>query len=1370
MRRFLFIVLASLFIFVPLVTSDATRAYPTLPDSISSPSFGYVIHYDDDDPVDTDYMPAAQAQRMLDACNNSNTATVGNPNGLHVGYTNLGFLAPDFLGSTRNLYTWACTNCDSGDAPSDAIRLPATSYVSSGEQCIRSVVGHELFHHVQFAYITFDKWPNWAHPLEGTARMLQDKIYTDLDAWNAAGCGGGYVGETNGFLANPNRDIWNLTYPSALWWTYLSEQLGTSSAEPIAGADFLESLWARAQVNNDPPDVVKAVREAIAQFTSDSMESLFQDFTIANYTKQMDLSLLPNPPGFKYIDENDGNGLVFNAVSLNWSGAAPKSGNSSVVRWAARYLEADVSSCGVGVVGFRSEGDQAGYALVAIKGTDDVQGIYKGTSDNYARAVIQTSVNPYTKLGVVVTGGNSAANLNYTFDCGPVQMTIREPLYPEPLAYVGAYDAPERFLIKLRVQGPASLGTPSVEGLDTDEFTVFVGDPSDPDNEAPVVSGSYVQGEYWLVAQAPEKASPDPDTYNLTVKLGAISTASKEASVVYAVKSIDQMLVIDKSGSMDYPAGNTKIEAAKNAGMLFVDSARSSDYTGVVSFSGNNSETDDDAVLEYKLQEVTPETREEAKKAINGIETFNMTSIGDGMYKAYFELVNAGRPVPPVERWIVLLSDGMENEARFWADVSNYIHNNHIKVIAIALGPLSDQPLMQSIAADTDGQYYYVDLPPTRAVGDFALDLSQVYALSAERIQTHERLWETRGLLSSGANVELLIEVQEGGINDPLYTLAWSGGSMRNYAIYDPHGTRIEDLSGVEINRGDYHATFRLPYLNPGKWTIQLTADTGLNYTASLSGINRYGAQLRLFFGGYGGVLDGLSTNQFLVNQPIPIIASLTDKKGPLLGATITATVEHPDGTSMVLPLYDDGSHYDSFEGDGIYGGLYYRTTEGSKTRQNDTYYEKRGSYNVILHAEGRDNKGEQFQRFVRGSFSVIEPLEPGGQFSDSDKDGLSNLYENNFYCLDYLVADSEQDPDFDEMISLNEFNFGTNPCNPDTDGGGESDTSEIKRNSDPLDGSDDALPVPIDVGVISQVSNDLGDPGLRANANLIRYPASATYRSFLLFRRFSLSDPYVLVDEFDAKSNGGLYYDIGLTPGVRTYYRLVGVNSDGAISAPSGEFSGVPRANPIPPVGGISINNHAVIVTSTRVRLNLPLDIPFLITEADQGIYRATIQMMISNDPLFTGSVWLTYNPEPDWGLNPDENGHAIVYVKFRDAEGNESEVYHAEVDVLPSSMVGSIHLKVLLDEDLITRSLITQAGILVMPEGDVGLPPVITGADGYATLLNLLPGSYSLFIQFNGYIPITIEDINVFGGATVELGTFILTHWHTYMPVVSR
>jgi len=56
-------------------------------------------------------------------------------------------------------------------------------------------------------------------------------------------------------------------------------------------------------------------------------------------------------------------------------------------------------------------------------------------------------------------------------------------------------------------------------------------------------------------------------------------------------------------------------------------------------------------------------------------------------------------------------------------------------------------------------------------------------------------------------------------------------------------------------------------------------------------------------------------------------------------------------------------------------------------------------------------------------------------------------------------------DGDLDLLICRNELEHGTDPNNPDTDGGGVKDGIEVARGTDPLDPADDARPSPIGVG-----------------------------------------------------------------------------------------------------------------------------------------------------------------------------------------------------------------------------------------------------------------------------------------------------------------
>jgi Mg-chelatase subunit ChlD len=1359
-----------------------------LPDSINTPSFGYVVRYIDDDPMtDADFFSQAQAQRIADALNNSNVAAAGNPNGYHVGYNNLGFLDPSFGDPVRSTFVFDCApfgGCDRGNAPSDRINMPAPTVLGDAERCLRGTMGHELFHHTQYAYITFNKWQQWGSTaVEGTARMMQDKIFSDLDSNSPGGCIT-YNGEVTGFLGNPNQDIWQASYGAALFWTYLAEQLGTTTGEPQLGADFVRTFWERAQANNSSPDTVNAVREAIDAFnTSETLENIFQDFTIANYTKGLNLNAIANAGRYRYRDDNDGNGTSFSAVATTNVGALPptRTGSASVSRWGATYLEADTSACPAGVIGFQSTGDAAAYGLVVISGTNSVQRIYKSNTSTFARALLQRDSGRFTRLGAIVTGRNDGADIDYTFDCGQARLQIIEPTVGDP-ARVGELIAPDRFLIRLRVIGPSSLGDPSVERLDKSDFQVFVGSET-PADAATVISAAPVQGEYWIVAQAPTKPASSPtNLFNLIVRLGDLATDTKEGSVLYEKLILDQVLVVDRSGSMTLPAAAPKIDAAQNAARLFVDSARSDDQLAVVSFAGNGSEPNEDATLDRFLKPIDDGTRDEAQSAIDGISADGLTSIGDGMFAAHQELVVSGRGRPEGEDWIVLMSDGLENEARLWSAVSALITGANIKVNAIALGPLTDQPLLQSIASVTGGKYYYVDVPPglvARQAGPQAtiLDngLSDAYALALERMQRHTRIWERSGNVGAGG-LSFSIPIVEGGVEDALFKFAWNGGTL-GVQVLRPGGAPVVDgVGGAEIFNDGSHVTVRVGTLTPGTWTVNLSAAAGSpNFLGSLSGRNRQGAELDTWFGQYtnpSAVFGEPPGPLFVIGQPMPILASLGDSKGPIAGATISATVEHPDGSSLTLPLFDDGSHGDGTPGDGIYGGVYRRTTQGSQSnRSDDTSYSQRGSYPVTLNAVGTDNFGAGFERIAKGAFSIFEPREQAQ--NDKDQDGMPDNFEGQHACLDAGTPDSDQDPDLDGLASKDEYDkFGTLPCDPDSDAGGESDGSEANRGANPLDPKDDALPTPIDVEVIDYISDHLEpQPDLRPNANLIRYPANPAYAKVRLLRSTSPTGPFAQVAEFDAQARGGLYHDEGLTNGTTYYYRLQGVNLAGGLSAPSHVFSGTPKGDPVPPKGHLQINRQATYADSLAATLTLDVD-PEVPPGGGPPVLDVA-EVLISNRSDFAGASYQTFSPTKTWTLAPDpRTSIATVFVRFRDAAGNESQVYHDEI-ISRASPLGSIRIRLLLRRllDLLgpRQGADPASGVFVTLGDETGIQPAISDGAGSAQIASVPPGSYVLQVEYPGYgtlrIPVTVR-----AGETTDLGAQTLQPGSQRLPLVLR
>lgn len=1346
----------------------ATHPSP-LPDTITTPNQSYVVNFTNDNPyapppgagADLNFFSTTQAQNIANAFDNANAPLVGTPNGYHAGYANLGFLAPSYGGSPRQAFVFDCAahgGCDSGNAPSDRINFPATGYLTQSEACLRLVAGHELFHHEQYAYITFGNWTGWGNePVEGTARYMQDKVYSDLDA--DAGCIT-YLGEVNNYLGNPNQTMWNLSYTTALFWNYLGEQLGSVLAEPTRGADFVRRFWERAGARASSPDFVGTLRNTVADFdVSRSLENLFHDFAIANYTKNLDVSLLPDGLRYRYADENDGTGSAYNAVMRTWTGTIPPQQGptaSSVVRWGARYFEANVSAgptggaCSRGIVGFRSTGDSAAYALVGVKGTNQVDRIVKSVGGTFAKAFIQRTGAPYTRLGAVVAGLSEPANFTYTFACAFPQMSIVEPTNVRQ-AFVGTFDHPERFLVKLRVFGPPDLGTPSVEGLEASDFQVFVGADA-PANEAPIVNAAYVQGEYWIVAQAPTKGANG--TFDLLVKLRDVTTAGQNASIRYELRVLDQVLVIDRSGSMNDPVGSPKIDAAKNAATLFVDAAGSQDRIGAVSFSGDGAEPNDDATINRIMQPVTDAQRGLVRGAIAGIGAGGWTSIGDGLEKGRNEFVLRGSALG--EDWLVLLSDGMENEAQYWANVRANIQAANVKVNAIALGPQTDQALLQAIAAETGGIYSYVDVAGGGAAPDFggplANRLGDAYAVATEHIRRHERLWETRGI--AGAPQTFPIVVQEGGIEDAVFSFNWSSpGDVLGVEVHRPGGALVTDgVLGARVFSTPTHVVVQLPALSTGTWEVRLQALAGApEYLATLSGKNREGASLALWFGQYhddgrARALNGI----FLRGLPMPILASLGDKLGPVRGANVEATIEHPDGSTILIPLFDDGSHGDGPPNDGVYGNFYTRTTAYSRSGLPDVPASAaRGSYNVVLEAQGNDNASKAFARIRKGSFQIYDaPQDATGKPTDSDQDGMPDRYEALHACLDVFTSDGGGDPDADELTNFAEWDAGTDPCSPDTDRGGESDRSELSRGANVFDPRDDALPRPEHAAVVDTVPDHQDPPpDIRPNSNLIRFPVHPSYVKMRLMRSPTAAGPWPTIATFPAVGSGGLHRDDGLVNGTPYFYRIAAEDLAGHLSAPSEVFRGTPKAEPMPPLANVQINDGAALTTSLAATLTLT-------ASPDVTL------MALANGPTFAGAVVSPFATSVPWTLVPDPStGIASVYALFADAAGNVSRVYEDEIRVVPVGSVGGIRGRVLLGGGLVsfdgTIALVTQGGSDAMP--------AFTNAAGVFTMTPLIPGVYDIVLEHTGFTSMHIASIAVPAGAPVNIGTFTLMPFDT-------
>ena len=863
--------------------------------------FDYDVYYTNDDVTDDDYYPTTRARWVRDALKDTHPIYVGPP---------LNFEDPYFNGESPQ-DTCITDHGESyyASAPHGYIKVQTTSMDTVSSQWVRKVMGHELFHHVQYATIDFGEWSSWGQwVIEGGARYMEDKTFSDNDVTPAYTA---YVGAAATLLGNPNITLTDRAYDAALFWNYLGEQVGTVTSEPAYGVDFMQTFLDLADGRD--PDSLGTVNDAMENLgESRSFESLYTDFQIANYTHDLDVSALDDADRYAYVDESAvGGNTIYGGVSLTNAPTGVVQ-SDSVVRWGARHFEATVSpdrTCEIfGFYGEAEPGVELGWAMVGTRAgiPKRVEAIHQGRGTVFYKALIQPPTVGYQKIGLVVTGLWDGSDFDYTFDYGAASGDIRLPL-EERVARVGDLtDEPERFLVRLLVEGPASLtpdgyGNVSVKGLDATLFDISLRSATtfNTYDGAEILSARYVDGEYWLTVQAPTITNvADGALYDLEVCLckdpdSSICSASMVSAkaVLYENEVLHQAVTVDRSYSMHFPepAETAKITAAKNAARMYVDSANDDDSMTIVTFTGDNGECNHDATTQPSAGGLVSVLGNRAKLLadVDAIVEDGWTSIGDGIKQAAGELLGAGSPEDV--RSIVLLSDGLENEEDYWGKANVACGNppvrdafdpglggawDDMRIDTLAFGADADQGLLQSIAEFTGGLAMPVStvapsspdfepdveadaeadsepLPdwPTARELEIPNRLASAYRSIQESLREQDRLHFSATQIGAGNSAFVSISVEEkqgGGVRDVVFSVNWNLESASVSAeLRDPDGNSVAAAPGWSVYSSSTNTTYHYDgVLDIGTWQVEVATNKDVQVTVALSGRVLHGVAL----------------------------------------------------------------------------------------------------------------------------------------------------------------------------------------------------------------------------------------------------------------------------------------------------------------------------------------------------------------------------------------------------------------------------------------------------------------------------------------------------------------------------------------------
>jgi hypothetical protein len=1118
---------------------------------------------------------------------------------------------------------------------------PGTDYITvradcndSSVQMMENVVGHELFHQVQLTY-DFDSL--WFH--EGTARLIEDLSFADADDWaDALAAPFSFNIQANTYLASTNSDITSnpMRYNSALWWKYYTEQFGSVTTEPQVGIDALLALWQASASADD----IAAVNSALTSLGAGmSFDDAFRNFTVANWTK--DLNGVPDPM-YGYTDDNPPAPVPFNSIvpanggTIN-VGSPAQWNNQNVSRYGARYYQATPGgNCPLISATFhRDSGPDPFYHIVTDQG-----GIFHthkaGSGDDWSQSFFNDGI---TRVVAIAGAQGNSAQVDVSISCADPVIDIQMPNSGAP-AYVGPHDNPDKFLVQLFVTNGSSSG-PVVAGLQPDNFDVEVGGEA-----ATIVAGSFIQEQYWLVVEAPDQSADG--SYDLTVSLSSGGTGDTEAdSIVYDPELSDHVLVIDRSGSMGY-GSEPRLPAAQDAAAFYVDITRDGDGLAVVPYNENV------APSPFGMSPVNNTVRNNAKSYIyNQLTAGGLTSIGDGLDQAVDQ--RNATPTGNPRCSFVLLSDGMENASQYWADVRSDVIDSGCPVTSVAFGPESSEPLMQEIATDTGGIFFFSDVYVSTTSSTFgaesassaqemSLDLSSVYEYAQADGEGRKRLLEERGMIGRDTTPRVHEVYVDGTSDEVLFALDW------DELWYAELVLELRHPDGSIITAKDLPYTFADQDAGYLGWRIEKPAAGKWEMIVHWIGSEEQNVAYQVLASAHTDVAVGLllpavqALNAPLTGQKIPVVAHVMGK-GPLPGVKVVALISAPDGSETELELFDDGEHGDGEAGDGFYGNYYTLANQANtvypqgENAPDDKLAQDEGGYRVKVVAEGfLPDTGDPFRREALGGFAVLES-------PDQNQNRLPDAWEE-----EYGVANPEGDPDGDGLPNYQEYRNGTDPLNPDTDGGGESDGSEVGREADPLDPNDDGIKKPIFIRFIPL------DKLVRIIYDIV--PGTVNIK---IYRSTSPTGPWSLLAEepvgpaVDGVTSDGSYEDTTVENGTTYYYHLVAVNGDGQESGAVGAFSetdGVtPLQDPFPPEANLLINDGASQTTDPNVQLS------FVPAGEEEAYFDDITQVMLSNDPHFEGASWEPFDQNIPWTLETGgESGYAEVYARFRDDAGNES------------------------------------------------------------------------------------------------------------------
>jgi hypothetical protein len=328
--------------------------------------------------------------------------------------------------------------------------------------------------------------------------------------------------------------------------------------------------------------------------------------------------------------------------------------------------------------------------------------------------------------------------------------------------------------------------------------------------------------------------------------------------------------VIDKSSSM---IASGYIDATRSNTRRMVDLMSLNDSTGIVSFN-------ETATVELPLTAITsPGDYTTTLSAVSAIAFGGATSIGAGIQSALSVL-----PASGARRSILLFSDGYENTPPSVASVLPSVPTG-VAIHTIALGPASDQSLLQNVAVTTGGTYFFCP----DELGLFQINnIAHGVITDADMVLEETITGSITDAGFSGFRREILVD-EDADFLDVSIAARESGvaleASLRS--ISSPYA----DLSRIACKRGSGYLLLHLKRPPAGIYELRVTVKSNVAVPCSIAAYVR--SPLRLHLGSFD--------KRLAAGRPIDLSVDVFERGNAVPGLSVSATAASPSTSVQLL-------------------------------------------------------------------------------------------------------------------------------------------------------------------------------------------------------------------------------------------------------------------------------------------------------------------------------------------------------------------------------------------------------------------------------------------------------------------------------------